>query len=44
MEIKINVKPGLVGGHCIGIDPYYLHYAASKNGFDKKIILSGREI
>ena len=40
----INFKPGLVGGHCIGIDPYYLHYLASKNGLKTKVILSGREI
>ena len=37
-------KPGLVGGHCIGVDPYYLAYKANKVGHDPKIILSGREI
>lgn len=36
--------PGLVGGHCIGVDPYYLAHAAQKVGHDPKIILSGREI
>ena len=37
-------KPGLVGGHCIGVDPYYLTYKAEKIGYHPKIILSGREI
>ena len=37
-------RPGLVGGHCIGVDPYYLTYKAQEVGFDPKIILSGREI
>lgn len=36
--------PGLVGGHCIGVDPYYLTYKANEVGYDSKIILSGREI
>ncbi len=36
-------RPGLVGGHCIGVDPYYLTYKAQEVGFDPKIILSGRE-
>jgi len=35
--------PGLVGGHCIGIDPYYLTYKAKELGYDPKIILAGRE-
>tara|TARA_Y100001970_G_scaffold124830_1_gene154513 strand:- start:238 stop:1494 length:1257 start_codon:yes stop_codon:yes gene_type:complete len=35
-------KPGLVGGHCIGVDPYYLTYKAGKLGYKSKIILSGR--
>jgi UDP-N-acetyl-D-galactosamine dehydrogenase len=39
-----NYKPGLVGGHCIGVDPYYLTYKAKKEGINPKIILSGREI
>ena len=34
--------PGLVGGHCIGIDPYYLSYAAKENGYDPQVILAGR--
>ena len=37
-------KPGLVGGHCIGVDPYYLTYKAESIGYNPKIILSGREI
>ena len=34
--------PGLVGGHCIGVDPYYLTYKANAVGYDSKVILSGR--
>jgi UDP-N-acetyl-D-galactosamine dehydrogenase len=37
-------KPGLVGGHCIGVDPYYLTFKAENIGYHPKIILSGREI
>ena len=37
-------KPGLVGGHCIGVDPYYLTYKAESLGYNPKIILAGREI
>ena len=37
-------KPGLVGGHCIGVDPYYLTYKADCIGYKPKIILAGREI
>ena len=37
-------KPGLVGGHCIGVDPYYLTYKAKKIGYKSKIILSGRKL
>lgn len=37
-------KPGLVGGHCISIDPYYLAYKAKKNNYNPKIILSGRKL
>jgi len=37
-------RPGLVGGHCIGVDPYYLAYAAEQVGFDPEIILAGRRI
>ena len=36
-------KPGLVGGHCIGVDPYYLTYKAKEIGFKPKVILAGRE-
>jgi UDP-N-acetyl-D-galactosamine dehydrogenase len=36
-------KPGLVGGHCIGIDPYYLAYKAKQNNYFPKLILSGRK-
>lgn len=36
--------PGLVGGHCIGIDPYYMTYLAQRIGYDPKVILAGREI
>ena len=36
--------PGLVGGHCIGVDPYYLTYRAEKAGYDPQVILSGRKI
>ena len=36
--------PGLVGGHCIGVDPYYLTYKANELGYHSKIILSGRTI
>ncbi|MDA9876118.1 nucleotide sugar dehydrogenase [Gammaproteobacteria bacterium] len=38
-----DFKPGLVGGHCIGVDPYYLTHKASEIGFHPKMILSGRE-
>ena len=37
-------KPGLVGGHCIGVDPYYLTYKAESIGYYPKIILAGREL
>ena len=37
-------KPGLVGGHCIGVDPYYLAYKAKKVGINPQMILSGRKI
>ena len=36
--------PGLVGGHCIGVDPYYLTYKSKINGVNPKIILSGRKL
>ena len=37
-------RPGLVGGHCIGVDPYYLTYKAEQAGYHSQIILSGRRI
>ncbi|MEN8141434.1 MAG: nucleotide sugar dehydrogenase [Thermodesulfobacteriota bacterium] len=37
-------RPGLVGGHCIGIDPYYLSYKAQTVGFHPEVILSGRKL
>jgi len=39
----INFEPGLVGGHCIGVDPYYLAFKADKLGIKPKVILAGRE-
>jgi UDP-N-acetyl-D-galactosamine dehydrogenase len=36
--------PGLVGGHCIGVDPYYLTYKASELGYNSRVILAGRHI
>ena len=40
----LNFSPGLVGGHCIGVDPYYLTYKAEQLGYHSQIILSGRRI
>ncbi len=37
-------KPGLVGGHCIGVDPYYLAYKAESLGYHPQVILSGRNV
>jgi UDP-N-acetyl-D-galactosamine dehydrogenase len=37
-------QPGLVGGHCIGVDPYYLSHLAESLGHDPRVILSGRDI
>ncbi len=37
-------KPGLVGGHCIGVDPYYLAYKAEQAGYHPAVILSGRRV
>ena len=37
-------RPGLVGGHCIGVDPYYLTYKSKKLGYNPKIILAGRNL
>ena len=39
-----SFRPGLVGGHCIGVDPYYLTHIAIENGFDPKVILAGRAV
>ncbi|MGD0024276.1 MAG: nucleotide sugar dehydrogenase [Xanthobacteraceae bacterium] len=36
--------PGLVGGHCVGVDPYYLTYRAEKAGYDPQVILAGRRV
>ena len=47
MNIKWNAlgfKPGLVGGHCIGVDPYYLTNVAEKLGYHSQIILNGRQV
>jgi UDP-N-acetyl-D-galactosamine dehydrogenase len=38
----LKFTPGLVGGHCIGVDPYYLTYKANEIGYHSKVILSGR--
>ncbi len=38
----LNFYPGLVGGHCIGVDPYYLTYKASELGYNSRVILAGR--
>lgn len=40
----LKFSPGLVGGHCIGVDPYYLTYKAEQLGYHSQIILSGRKI
>ena len=40
----LGFTPGLVGGHCIGVDPYYFVYEAEKLGYHSQIILSGRKI
>ena len=37
-------KPGLVGGHCIGVDPYYLTHKAKEIGYEPRLILAGREL
>ena len=37
-------KPGLVGGHCIGVDPYYLTYKSNQLGYEPLIVSSGRKI
>ncbi|MGN6804225.1 MAG: nucleotide sugar dehydrogenase [Ginsengibacter sp.] len=40
----LRFQPGLVGGHCIGVDPYYLTYKSQKLGYDSQVILAGRVI
>ena len=40
----LNFKPGLVGGHCIGVDPYYLAQKAQEAGYHPEIILAGRKL
>ena len=40
----LDFKPGLVGGHCIGVDPYYLTYKSKQVGYNPKLILRGRKI
>lgn len=40
----LKFKPGLVGGHCIGVDPYYLTYKAKSLGYSPEVILSGRRL
>lgn len=40
----LRYKPGLVGGHCISVDPYYLMHKATQLGYDPQVILSGRRV
>lgn len=40
----LQFQPGLVGGHCIGVDPYYLMHKARELGYQPKVLLSGREV
>jgi UDP-N-acetyl-D-galactosamine dehydrogenase len=40
----LNFRPGLVGGHCIGVDPYYLTHKAEALGYHPEVILAGRRI
>ena len=40
----LNFKPGLVGGHCISVDPYYLAYKSEIHGYKPQVILSGRKV
>src|SRR6185369_11581520 len=40
----LKFQPGLVGGHCIGVDPYYLTYKSKKLGYNSQVILAGRFI
>jgi len=38
----LRYSPGLVGGHCLPVDPYYFSYISKQNGFNSKITLAGR--
>jgi UDP-N-acetyl-D-galactosamine dehydrogenase len=40
----LNFQPGLVGGHCIGVDPFYLAFQAQRHGYHPEVILSGRRV
>mgnify|MGYP003343011490 CR=1 FL=1 len=40
----LNFKPGLVGGHCIGVDPYYLAHKAILSGYKPKVLINGRKV
>ena len=40
----LDFEPGLVGGHCISVDPYYLYYKSKKLGYEPQVILSGRKV
>ena len=40
----LNFKPGLVGGHCIGVDPYYLTYKSEQVGYYPELVTAGRRI
>lgn len=40
----IDFKPGLVGGHCVGVDPYYLVHKAKKSGYDMRVVLASRAV
>ena len=40
----LDFRPGLVGGHCIGVDPYYLTYKAKQFGYYPDLISSGRRL
>jgi UDP-N-acetyl-D-galactosamine dehydrogenase len=40
----LRFSPGLVGGHCIGVDPYYLTHASAQVGYDPEVILAGRRV
>lgn len=44
MEFFLPFRPGLVGGHCIGVDPYYLTHKAEEVGYHPQVILAGRRI